>query len=205
MPRRKTAPRRADSAQTTIRIVGGAWRGRRVSVPTGAGLRPSPDRVRETLFNWLAPRIEGARCLDLFAGTGALGLEALSRGAAHVRFVDSDRNAVAAIRAALDTFDAQARASVEQADALTLRHDAPMPDIVFIDPPFAQQLHGAALDTLGGALAPHARIYLEYPATQAPAIEALLAPRARLLRAKRAGRVGYCLAQPGPKGEDTRP
>src|SRR5699024_5720375 len=73
---------------STLRIIGGQWRSRRVEIATADGLRPTPDRVRETLFNWLAPRIEGARCLDLFAGTGALGLEALSRGAAQVTFIE---------------------------------------------------------------------------------------------------------------------
>jgi len=84
-----------------LRIIGGMWRGRRLRFPPQAQIRPTPDRVRETLFNWLALRVPGARCLDLFAGSGALGLEALSRGAAHVTFVERDAAAVRELRARL--------------------------------------------------------------------------------------------------------
>lgn len=193
---------RARAAKRTICIIGGEWRGRRLPVTIADGLRPTPARVRETLFNWLAPRIEGARCLDLFAGTGVLGLEALSRGAAHVHFVDNDRQAIEALRRSLDTLNATERATLNHADALRAPATTPAPDIVFIDPPFAGQRHADALDTILAELAPHARIYLEYPATEQAAIDALLAGRAHVLRRKKAGQVGYCLAQSGNDGED---
>ena len=201
---RRARPRRQGgaTASTTVRIIGGQWRGRRLPVAVADGLRPTPDRVRETLFNWLAPRIEGARCLDLFTGTGALGLEALSRGAAHVQFVDRDRQAIDSLRATLDTLGAHARATLVQADALNLSLTALAPDIVFIDPPFAAQLHAPALATIIAQLRPNARIYLEYPAAQGDEILAMLADRAHVLRQKRAGQVGYCLAQPRPASED---
>ncbi|MES1951511.1 putative methyltransferase [Salinisphaera sp. S4-8] len=192
----------AAPASTTVRIIGGQWRGRRLPVAVADGLRPTPDRVRETLFNWLAPRIEGARCVDLFAGTGALGLEALSRGAAHVQFVDRDRQAITALRTTLETLAAGERATLVQADALTLTLTAPAPDIVFIDPPFAAQLHAGALAAVIAQLRPNARIYLEYPAAQGDEILAMLADRAHVLRQKRAGQVGYCLAQPRAASED---
>src|SRR5581483_4346490 len=92
---------RANAAPGRVRIIGGSLRGSKLEVPDVPGLRPTPDRVRETLFNWLMPVIDGARCLDLFAGTGALGIEALSRGAAVVDFVESDARLVALLRANL--------------------------------------------------------------------------------------------------------
>jgi 16S rRNA (guanine(966)-N(2))-methyltransferase RsmD len=102
----------------SFRIIGGAWRRRRLDFVTDRDVRPSPDRVRETLFNWLAPVIEGARCLDLFAGSGALGLEALSRGASQVLFVDRERSVIERIRAHLGMLGAAARAELLQSDAL---------------------------------------------------------------------------------------
>ena len=110
-----------------FRIIAGRWRGRRFPVPAVPGVRPTPDRVRETLFNWLGPLIPGARCLDLYAGSGALGLEALSRGAGEVVFVDQSAAACAAIDAALGTLD-----------------------IVFLDPPFRQDRVETLLLQLGG-------------------------------------------------------
>ena len=200
--RNPPARRRPPGVESTLRIIGGDWRGRRLPVTVADGLRPTPERVRETLFNWLAPRILGARCLDLFAGTGALGIEALSRGAAHVQFVDSDRQAIASIRDTLSTLDATDRATLTLGDALRVSIAAPAPELVFIDPPFARHLHGEAFDAIFAMLAPHARVYLEYPAAEAAAIQSLLAGRAQVLREKRAGQVGYCLAQPARDGED---
>ncbi|MGB5133433.1 MAG: RsmD family RNA methyltransferase, partial [Steroidobacteraceae bacterium] len=99
-----------------LRIIGGEWRGRRIRF-AAPGIRPTPDRVRETLFNWLAPFVEGSRCLDLFAGSGALGLEALSRGAAAATFVESDRLAAERLRETISGLGAE-RAVIVQADAL---------------------------------------------------------------------------------------
>ncbi|MEO6696947.1 MAG: 16S rRNA (guanine(966)-N(2))-methyltransferase RsmD [Gammaproteobacteria bacterium] len=111
--RLKTKPRRPNQ----LRIIGGQWRGRRLSFPDVEGLRPTPDRVRETLFNWLAPIITGARCLDLYTGSGALGLEALSRGAVEVVMVDRDLQVIARLREHIQTLHANG-AQLVQADAL---------------------------------------------------------------------------------------
>ena len=120
-----------------IRIIGGSLRNSRLEVPDRPGLRPTPERVRETLFNWLAPVIAGSRCLDLFAGTGALGVEALSRGAARAQFVERDGRAVQALRANLARLKA-ADGRVAEADALAwLQGEAEPFDLVFLDPPFA--------------------------------------------------------------------
>lgn len=124
-----------------LRIIGGQWRGRRLSFSPAAGLRPTPDRVRETLFNWLAPVIRGARCADLYAGSGALGLEALSRGAAHCDFVDRSSSACKGISEHLLTLGANDRGSVAIMEATNfLMETERCYDLVFIDPPFATGL-----------------------------------------------------------------
>ena len=176
-----------------LRIIGGAWRGRRLRFPPSPEIRPTPDRVRETLFNWLAARVPGARCLDLFAGSGAIGLEALSRGAAHVTFVEHDPAAAREIAARLDEWGARA-ARVEQSDALRFLDATPAEpfDIAFLDPPFAAPLLAEAMGRLeqGSWLADDALIYVECPAASAaPAVP----PRWRPLKAKQAGEVGYHL------------
>jgi len=134
-----------------IRIIGGEWRGRRLAVADRPGLRPTADRVRETLFNWLQAAVPGARCLDLFAGSGALGLEALSRGAAAVTFVDSDRQAMDSLRAVLKTLGAGDRADCrcERAERFLTLGEGPF-DLIFLDPPFA----GDALARASAELAP---------------------------------------------------
>ena len=101
-----------------LRIIGGEWRGRKLRFPDVPNLRPTPDRVRETIFNWLMPVIHGARCLDLFAGSGALGLEALSRGASYTTFVDSHKKATQALKSHLDLLDVNERAEVIQNDSI---------------------------------------------------------------------------------------
>ncbi|ROO26966.1 16S rRNA (guanine(966)-N(2))-methyltransferase RsmD [Salinisphaera japonica] len=183
---------------STLRIIGGEWRSRRVPIADRPGLRPTPDRVRETVFNWLAPRLPGAACADLFAGTGALGIEALSRGAASTVFIESDGEATKAIEAALATLGAGERARVARGDAT--RADellaADTLDIVFIDPPFSAQLHGAALAGLSRALRPGGYVYLEYPLAEDTAIAERLAADYEVLKTSRAGSVGFCLATP---------
>jgi 16S rRNA (guanine966-N2)-methyltransferase len=181
-----------------LRIIGGRWRGRKLRFPAGAAIRPTPDRVRETLFNWLGARIAGARVLDLFAGSGALGLEALSRDAGHVSFVEQDERAVRELRARLAEWQAQ-DAVVTRADALHyLRGSARPFDLVFLDPPFASSLLGEAARLLEerGWLAPGALVYVE------GAARAGLPPLPagwQALKAKRAGEVGYHLfAHPRP-------
>jgi len=136
-----------------VRIIGGEWRGRRLPVADLPGLRPSGDRCRVTLFNWLHPCIHDAHCADLFAGTGALGLEAASRGAAEVTLVESNPPAMQALRGALAKLGGAAgvRVRLEQTDALLwLATRAPRSlDIVFIDPPFDSGLDTQALELLG--------------------------------------------------------
>lgn len=193
---RRPTKRRGEkpAADTTLRMIGGEWRGRRIPVIDAPGLRPTPDRIRETLFNWLAPAIEGARCLDLFAGTGVLGLEALSRGAASTVFIEQSPAAVRSLETAIATLGADARASVVRSNSLATPLPGPF-DIIFIDPPFADGLHARALDTVIAALAPHGRIYLEYPIGRRTAVHDLLQDRFELLREKKAGQVGYCLVR----------
>jgi 16S rRNA (guanine966-N2)-methyltransferase len=192
------------------------WRGRRLRFPPQEEIRPTPDRVRETLFNWLGPRVPGSRCLDLFAGSGALGLEALSRGAAHVTFVERDAVAVRELRARLAEWRATG-AEVEQVDALRFLGNAAhvlvaraamgqpvmgQPntgrafDIVFLDPPFASDLLPLVCRLLedGHWLSIHALIYVE---TDARAGLPTLPQAWTVTRAKRAGTVGYHLIERG--------
>jgi 16S rRNA (guanine966-N2)-methyltransferase len=174
-----------------LRIIAGRHRGRRLRFPAGVEIRPTPDRVRETLFNWLQPRIGQARVLDVFAGSGALGLEALSRGAAHVTFIEKDRRAAAAIDEVVKEWQESA-ASVVCEDALGwLSRDRAAPfDIVFLDPPYDANLLSLTAAALAGRLAPDARVYLERRAREPlPAL-----PESwKELRAGRAGEVGYHL------------
>jgi 16S rRNA (guanine966-N2)-methyltransferase len=189
----KTGHAPAAAGPNALRIIGGEWRGRRIRFPRRPGIRPTPDRVRETLFNWLAPAVGGSRCLDLFAGSGALGLEALSRGAAAVTFVESDRATVDALRQIVTTL-APDRGLVIHCEALRWLADPPQPfDIVFLDPPFGSGLVAQAAQALeaGGWLRPGARIYLEMPATEGPPV---LPAGWTLHRSGKAGAVGYHLA-----------
>ncbi|MEY4761500.1 MAG: hypothetical protein RLZZ200_1356 [Pseudomonadota bacterium] len=175
-----------------LRIIGGSNRGRKLRFPEGVAIRPTPDRVRETLFNWLQPVIHGARCLDLFAGSGALGLEALSRGASRAVFVDASREAIAAIRGTAAQFGAQGAECV-QADALAFLKNPGGPfDVVFLDPPFDTGLLEAAMKRLAGAgcLAEGAFVYVELPrASPLPVLPAGWQPH----RDGKAGEVAYHL------------
>ena len=185
---------RRGSHPNQIRIIGGQWRSRRLEFPNAPGLRPTPDRVRETLFNWLAPVLPGARCLDLFAGSGALGIEALSRGAAEVLFIEREPLAVRALRENLTRLKAEG-GRVELAEALTWLKQPPTPfEIVLLDPPFGAGLLEpvcAALET-GGWLKTTAWIYLETEAGWQPAS---LPAHWTLHREKTAGSVAYRLAR----------
>ena len=188
-----------------LRIIAGRLRGRRWPFPSVAGLRPTPDRVRETLFNWLAPHIAGARCLDLFAGSGALGLEALSRGASQVTFVEHDREAAKALHAQLTAWELTG-GTVLAADAGQVSSWAAFApfDIVFLDPPFDSDLLRASLATLarGGLLAVDARVYAETPA-RGPALVAppIDAAAWQTVRSGKAGEVGYHLLRQNVGGE----
>ena len=154
-----------------LRIIGGQWRGRKLAFQPGPGLRPTTDRIRETLFNWLAPHIHGACCADLFAGSGALGLEALSRGAARCDFVDTSARAVAKIRQHLESLDAVDRGVCHCIDAGRFLADTEQVfDVVFIDAPFDTALADAACQALAQRplLRSGALVYLETAATDPP-------------------------------------
>ncbi|WP_421570814.1 16S rRNA (guanine(966)-N(2))-methyltransferase RsmD [Stenotrophomonas sp. PD6] len=157
-----------------VRIIGGKWRNTKLPVPLSPGLRPSSDRVRETLFNWLMPRLGGARVLDLFAGSGALGLEAVSRGAAQATLVERDPALAGQLRDTVARLGAQAQIAVAQADALQWLRQPPagLADIVFVDPPFAAGLWEDVLAGLGPHLAADAWLYLESPGEQGPRVPA---------------------------------
>jgi len=154
-------PNRAASGQ--IRIIGGQWRGRKLPVPDSPGLRPTTDRVRETLFNWLAPSMVNARCLDCFAGSGALGLEALSRYAGASTLIEMERGVAQQLQQNLATLKA-ANANVVNTNTLTFLNQTGTPhDIVFVDPPFRKGLLDDTLRLLevNGWLADDALIYVE--------------------------------------------
>lgn len=199
MARRSAPPRRRGSGGARhypgqVRIIGGVWRSRRLPVPAAAGLRPTPDRVRETLFNWLRPYLPGARCLDLFAGSGALCLEALSRGARAVVMVERAPNAVAALKRNVAVLGARG-AEVVPLDAREFLLRPPVPfDIVFLDPPFASELVAGCARLLDerGWVKPGGLVYVEAPRTLTPLP---LPPAWELLKSKIAGQVGYHLAR----------
>jgi 16S rRNA (guanine966-N2)-methyltransferase len=181
----------ARTGTRVLRIIAGRHRGRRLRFPSGVAIRPTPDRVRETLFNWLQPRIDQSRVLDLFAGSGALGLEALSRGAMAVTFVEQDRRAAAAIEAVTREWQETA-AQVVCSDALGWleRGTAARFDIAFLDPPYDANLLAAAAAALNPRLNADARVYLERRARDPlPGLPA----KWKELRAGRAGEVGYHL------------
>ena len=175
------------AASGTVRVIGGKYRSRLIRVPARPGLRPTPDRVRETLFNWLGQDLNGLACLDLYAGSGALGFEAASRGAARVVLVEKDRTAVAELelsRAALDA----AQVTIVSGDAAAyLARERGRFDVVFLDPPFRQNALPAALSLLPPRLGPQARVYVE-----ADAPVEVAAPWTELKRS-RAGQVSYQL------------
>jgi 16S rRNA (guanine(966)-N(2))-methyltransferase RsmD len=142
-------------------VIGGAWRSRVISFPDQQELRPTPDRVRETLFNWLGQDLSGVRCLDLYAGSGALGFEAASRGATHVLMVERERSACAALEANRKMLAAK-QIEIVRADALHfLRGGRGVYDVVFLDPPFASAMWTALLEALPQWLAPDACVYCE--------------------------------------------
>jgi len=195
-PAKSTSKNRAGVVPRSVnqlRIIGGQWRGRKLSFPDIDGLRPTGDRIRETLFNWLAPTMAGSRCLDLFAGSGALGLEALSRGAAASVLVERDTQAAAQLRANLALLQAN-QGQLVQVDVLTwlARGNSGAPfDIIFIDPPFQLNLWQAVIDALeaGGWLADDAAIYIE----SGRATPFTVPQHWHLHRDKQAGQVSYRL------------
>ena len=155
-------------------MIAGRFKGRRLKAPTWEGLRPTSDKLRETLFNILAARIEGARVVDGFAGTGAVGIEALSRGAAHVTFVDNDRRAAALTAANISACGVAADATIETGDVSTvLRGHTAAFDVIWLDPPYGHDSH-ETLDAAAGALTPGGLIVLERATRREPAVPAAL-------------------------------
>jgi 16S rRNA (guanine966-N2)-methyltransferase len=180
--------------QGQVRIIAGKWRGRRLSVPDVKGLRPTPDRVRETLFNWLASQIVEAHCLDLFAGSGVLGFEALSRGAAEVVMVDHSYDVITLLQKELKLFGAE-NGSAYQADIpKQLRPVDQRFDLVFLDPPYAKNLLLPTCFYLEekGFLTNSAHIYLE---AEHAIKDNELPPNWRLIKSQQAGQVFYHLAK----------
>ncbi len=193
MARRK----HSDKSQTgRLRIVAGNWRSRLLDIASVDGLRPTSERIRETLFNWLTPMIEGSRCLDLFAGTGALGLEALSRGAATTVFVEASPVAARQLEKNVRQLGATGAIVCRQKAADFLRANEQAFDIIFIDPPFAADLHEETCRLLAQnkALAPGALVYIEQDRDR-PAVE--LPPGWQVLKDKTAGNVRFRLARVG--------
>jgi 16S rRNA (guanine966-N2)-methyltransferase len=172
-----------------VRIIGGLWRRRVLHFPDLPGLRPTPDRVRETLFNWLGQRLDGLRCLDLFAGSGALGFEAASRGAREVVMVERDRQACAALARNREMLGAS-QVELVAADGLGwLAGGHGLFDVIFLDPPFQSDLLPTALARAATGLAPEGRIYVEFG--RRPDLDGW-----HVLREDRAGLSHFCLLEP---------
>lgn len=175
-----------------VRIIAGSWRGRRLTVPTGGELRPTPDRVRETLFNWLQPLLPGAACLDLFAGTGALGFESASRGAARVVLVERDQQQARQLQAQVEAFGA-GQIEVQTAEVLNwLQRCEDAFDIVFLDPPYDSDLleSGLALLRARAMLRANGLVYIEGRRGLMPP------PGWNVYKKTRAGQVEAMLVQP---------
>lgn len=190
---------RNGSKQNRLRIIGGHWRGRKISFPDADGLRPTPDRVRETVFNWLQPVIQGARCLDLFCGSGAFGFEASSRGAAEVVMVDSSRDVVTYLREQCSLLSAQGIQIVHRNAPAFLQDEIESEtiqpfDIVFLDPPYGKDLILPCCKQLeeNGWLKQSATIYLE---AEHDIEQASLPSGWVLAKSKKAGQVSYHLAK----------
>ncbi|KAA1195651.1 16S rRNA (guanine(966)-N(2))-methyltransferase [Photorhabdus heterorhabditis] len=175
-----------------IRLIGGKWRSRKLPVPNSPGLRPTTDRVRETLFNWLAPVIQEARCLDCYAGSGALGLEALSRYAAQATFIEYERNVAKQLSANLALLDAK-NAEIINDSALNYLSQPGAPyNVIFLDPPFRQGMLAKTIKLLEqqGWLADKSWIYVEAESESAAADVPV---NWHLHREKVAGQVAYRL------------
>ncbi len=164
LPRKPRVPQHAAPLSHEIRIIGGLWKRTKLAVADKPGLRPTPDRVRETLFNWLGQDLTGWRCIDAFAGTGALGFEAASRGAKEVTLVEQDSALVTQLKRVQTQLQASATQIVRGDGVAAIKHmDAASMDAVFIDPPFDSVLFEAALIAAGRAVALDGFVYLEAP------------------------------------------
>jgi len=189
-------PNKVGAGKQQLRIIGGEWRGRKLNFPDVEGLRPTPDRVRETLFNWLATYVPGGRCLDLFSGSGALGFEALSRGANHVTLVDNSPEVIYQLRQNIQLLKTQNAELISSSaiDWLESRSsDLEIQyDVVFMDPPFRKDLTPLCCLLLEQKkmLAAHAMIYVE---TESEVTELTVPDNWTLHREKKAGQVTYRL------------
>lgn len=187
MRAKQAAPQRAHGASNRVRIIGGHYRRRLLSFPDSTGLRPTPDRVRETLFNWLGQDLPGWTCLDLFAGSGALGFEAASRGAGRVVMIEREAQAVRALEQNRTLLGAN-QAEILRADALAwLAGNRETFDLVFVDPPFDSGLAAPVLAALAAHVRPGGHAYVE----QATHVAA--PPGFVLHRSGRAGRAHFAL------------
>ncbi|MBS0311168.1 MAG: 16S rRNA (guanine(966)-N(2))-methyltransferase RsmD [Proteobacteria bacterium] len=184
---KRAAPQRAHGATNRVRIIGGQYRRRLLDFPDGAGLRPTPDRVRETLFNWLGQDLPGWICLDLFAGSGALGFEAASRGAGRVVMIERDLKTTAALEKNRTVLGAS-QVDILRADALAwLANSHEAFDLIFVDPPFGSGLAESVLADLGRHLKPGGHAYIEQET-------AVVAPPGFIIhRSGRAGRSHFAL------------
>ena len=178
------------ATRNRVRIIGGRFRSRILRFPDASPIRPTPDRVRETLFNWLGQRLDALDCVDLFAGSGALGFEASSRGAARVVMVERDRATARALRESIAQLQAEGVEVVEDDALAYLRRTRDSFDVAFVDPPYASGLAGQALALIAPRLRPGARVYVERDAP----ID--FGPSWRVLREDRAGAVRYALMEP---------
>lgn len=198
--RPERSSQKISSGNQQLRIIGGEWRGRKLNFPEVEGLRPTPDRVRETLFNWLALYIPGGRCLDLFSGSGALGFEALSRGASHVTMIDNSSMVIRQLRQNIQDLKTQSAELITGSalDWLEKRSDdlEAQFDVVFIDPPFRQELAEQCCLLLEqkSMLADHAMIYVE---TEKELTNPMVPDNWELYREKTAGQVTYRLYKRG--------
>lgn len=189
-------PRKTSPARNRIRIIGGEWRSRLITFPESEELRPTPDRVRETVFNWLGQVLHGRTCLDLFAGSGALGFEALSRGAERVVMVEKERQAVAALKRNAELLHAIG-AEIINRDALQfLAHDRERFDVIFVDPPYPARLLDSLFLLLLDRLKPQGTLYFEDDRM------ASVPPGWKIIRQSRAGAVRFQLARPIAEEED---
>lgn len=189
---------RGMASSNQVRIIAGRWRGRKLTFPAVEGLRPTPDRIRETLFNWLTGLLPGARCLDMFAGSGALGFEAASRGAGSVVMLERNPVVVQALQASLDRLEGDA-IEIHVADAIQWVRDCAAPfDLVFLDPPFSDSrllTDGIAALAASHCVKPGARVYLELPKrAPLPGVPGDWIQE----KAKVAGEVGYYLYRRKP-------
>ncbi len=203
-PRLSARPASGNSPQSSLRIIGGSWRGRKLAFPCIEGLRPTSDRIRETLFNWLMADIHQARCLDVCAGSGALGFEAISRGAQLAVLLDTHPEVVQQLTRNCQSLQTD-KVRVHRQDALSfLKAGCSEPfNLIFLDPPFAANLWQPLAEALqqGGWLAPEALIYVEAPLNQTLNLPASL----QLIKDKKAGQVAYRLYRHQPDATHITP